>query len=393
MRARSDQNNKVLFVSFVPYLGGAQMSLLTILETLTDGVYPVLACPPDGPLAERALQVVPSLELLPLQQRSEAESRVRKGLRWAWSILRWTAANRSQLLAVHANGDPELKICVLSLLVFRLPVVVWFHSKILSPSTIRLAPLWRALRHRVLWAPVSSWLRGEGIRHGLFGFENSIVIPNPIDPVALMAPQDGRPSEGPVSVGYLGFEFEDKGIVTLASIAEQMRDDPVRFHVVTKERARDMNSTRVNEALDRLRALTETVEMRPRSSGGAIYEDMDILLIPSQAESFCRIAAEAMMNGIPVAATRLPALLEVVGNDEAGLLFPVDDAESAVRALRRLTGDPDFRRHLGDVGKSRAQRYLPDEVVAQLMAAYRTRFPLRNRLSKFAEERPGARDG
>ena len=54
------------------------------------------------------------------------------------------------------------------------------------------------------------------------------------------------------------------------------------------------------------------------------YRVTDVLLMPSLwRESFGRVAAEAMINGIPVLASRRGSLPELLG--DAGFLFDVDD--------------------------------------------------------------------
>ena len=64
------------------------------------------------------------------------------------------------------------------------------------------------------------------------------------------------------------------------------------------------------------------------------YKRMDVLAMPSHWEGFGLTAAEAMAAGVPVAASDVPGLREVVG--DAGLLFPVDDDEKLAMQLAKL---------------------------------------------------------
>ena len=77
-----------------------------------------------------------------------------------------------------------------------------------------------------------------------------------------------------------------------------------------------------------------------------------------------------MCNGLPVVATDIEPLHELVGDGEAGLLFPPGDAEAAAVALRRLLIDPALRRTCGERGRERAANFAPARVVDRLAELY-----------------------
>jgi glycosyltransferase involved in cell wall biosynthesis len=88
-----------------------------------------------------------------------------------------------------------------------------------------------------------------------------------------------------------------------------------------------------------------------------------IALSPSRsAETFGLAAAEAMATGLPVAASRVGALPELVG--EEGLV-PAGDAEALAAAITRLAGD----REAGERGRERVRAICAPEVVASGLAA------------------------
>jgi N-acetyl-alpha-D-glucosaminyl L-malate synthase BshA len=65
----------------------------------------------------------------------------------------------------------------------------------------------------------------------------------------------------------------------------------------------------------------------------------DLLLMTSLSESFCLAALEAMACGVPVLATRVGGLPEVVIQGETGFLFPVGDHDMAARLAANLLAD------------------------------------------------------
>jgi glycosyltransferase involved in cell wall biosynthesis len=228
------------------------------------------------------------------------------------------------------------------------------------------------LRRRVVWAAVSETARQELLAARVATERNSVVVPNPIDPDEVVPRSQSIRENSDLVIGYLGCEEASKGILLLPDIVERLGDLPVRVLVVTKERPRDRNSQEVNRALDRLRALAPAVVFRSRDHDVRnIYAEIDALLVPSLSESFCRIAAEAMVNGLPVIASDLPALRELIGNDEAGLLFKVGDVEAASAAIHALVTDTALRSGIARAGMDRSAAFAPDRVVARLLELYR----------------------
>jgi N-acetyl-alpha-D-glucosaminyl L-malate synthase BshA len=69
---------------------------------------------------------------------------------------------------------------------------------------------------------------------------------------------------------------------------------------------------------------------------GRAIASADMLLLPSQQESFGLVALEAMACGVPVIASRVGGLPEVIDDGRSGFLFPVGDIDGAVEKSVRL---------------------------------------------------------
>ena len=95
----------------------------------------------------------------------------------------------------------------------------------------------------------------------------------------------------------------------------------------------------------------------------------DIAVIPSRWEGFGLVAVEAMASGVPVIASDIPALREVVG--DAALLVPPSDPMALADAIRRLAADADLRRALSEAGLARVRRFDIQTTVAACEAVYR----------------------
>jgi glycosyltransferase involved in cell wall biosynthesis len=81
---------------------------------------------------------------------------------------------------------------------------------------------------------------------------------------------------------------------------------------------------------------------------------MDLLVIPSLRESFGLVAIEAMAMKVPVIASRIGGLEEIVEHGKTGMLVPPGDPAALAAAIRELADNPATRRRMGEAGRRRA---------------------------------------
>lgn len=98
----------------------------------------------------------------------------------------------------------------------------------------------------------------------------------------------------------------------------------------------------------------------------------DLLLLPSEKESFGLVALEAMACGVPTVGSKTGGLPEVVIHGETGYLAEVGDVEAMARYAVRLLTDPDLHRRFSENGIARAREFFcVDRVAEQYEAIYR----------------------
>jgi glycosyltransferase involved in cell wall biosynthesis len=85
----------------------------------------------------------------------------------------------------------------------------------------------------------------------------------------------------------------------------------------------------------------------------AVLSACDVLVQPSRWEGFCLAAAEAMAVGIPVVATNVAGLSEVVEDGVSGLLAKEGDLASLLERVRRVLNNPALRESLRQAGRER----------------------------------------
>jgi len=97
----------------------------------------------------------------------------------------------------------------------------------------------------------------------------------------------------------------------------------------------------------------------------------DLLLMTSLSESFCLAALEAMACGVPVLATDVGGLSEVVIGGKTGFLFPVGDHNTAIRQAVNLLSDPSRHRAMSKVAARHAACFGVERIVPAYEELYR----------------------
>ena len=95
------------------------------------------------------------------------------------------------------------------------------------------------------------------------------------------------------------------------------------------------------------------------------------VLLASDYEGCPLSVLEAMAAGVPVVATAVGGIPEIVADGETGLLTPRGDAQALARALETVLADRDLATRLGAEGRARARRELDRERMgAEVVALY-----------------------
>jgi N-acetyl-alpha-D-glucosaminyl L-malate synthase BshA len=97
----------------------------------------------------------------------------------------------------------------------------------------------------------------------------------------------------------------------------------------------------------------------------------DVLLLPSEQESFGLAALEAMACEVPVIASRVGGIPEVVTDGETGYLSEVGDVDKMAADAAKLLADATLRGEMGKRARESAvSRYRTDIVIPQYIEFY-----------------------
>jgi glycosyltransferase involved in cell wall biosynthesis len=100
-----------------------------------------------------------------------------------------------------------------------------------------------------------------------------------------------------------------------------------------------------------------------------LYSKADVFVFPSLMEGFGFAPVEAMASGIPVVASAISALPEVI--EDTGVLVPAKDSLALARAIKALAEDSEKRAELGRRGRERVERLFTwDKAMPSIISAY-----------------------
>jgi glycosyltransferase involved in cell wall biosynthesis len=223
-----------------------------------------------------------------------------------------------------------------------------------GPLVTRLKHRWNASMYRNAAAVVcwSSWARESVISDYGVPPERVVVIPPGVD-LTRWAPRTTR-LDGPVRIVFVGGDFVRKGGPELLQAFRSLDDNSAELTIVTKDPIGDAHDARVVVGLtpnDR-RLIDLVVEA-------------DLFLLPTRAETFGVAAVEAQAAGVPVIATDLAGLRDVVEDGRTGYLVPVSDQDALDGAVRRLVQDGPGRRAMGEAARKRASKLFDQRTNAQ----------------------------
>lgn len=345
-----------------PAEGGMRAQVRSLLEAA-----PVpLAAAPEAVLSflERDL---PGFTGLPLGDSLSFGGQLRAGVRAG----RWAKANKAEL--IHGHGIRWSPLFWAASLTSGLPLVVTLHNllpelpvpvNLILRMTLshakRLVCVSEAVANKVKLLSSSFVSRVRTVYNGinLDRFQDSNI------PTKEKARQQlGLSQEIPVAlcIARLSPEKDVSVFMEAANWVHGSRTTRYRAHYLIVGdgplRSELEHKAAAQYHQDRIQLLGQ------RDDIPLLLRAADVYCQPSREEGLGIAAIEAMASGLPVVATRVGGLPEVVENHKTGLLVPPGAPAALADALRALFADPALAEQMGRAGRARAERLFGRETM------------------------------
>ncbi len=103
-----------------------------------------------------------------------------------------------------------------------------------------------------------------------------------------------------------------------------------------------------------------------------VLSQLDLLVLPTVTpEAFGRVIIEAQACGVPVVATKVGGVVELVEDGVNGLLVPPEDCRSLQDAIVKIARDRDLAERLSENGRENAKKYSLDKMATETIGLYK----------------------
>lgn len=207
----------------------------------------------------------------------------------------------------------------------------------------------------------SDHLRERAVADGAVPAARAVTAHNGSDPAPAAKAHPAIAALEPPVVGYLGRMTEEKD--PLALVDALLRVDGISAALVG-------DGPLAAAVAERAAALGDRAVVLPYEGAGPALAGFDLVASAARFETFGIGLLEAMGAGLPVVATRVGGVPEVVQDGVTGILVEPGDTAALAAAIGRLAGDADLRRRMGEAGRERARRFSVAALADAIDAAY-----------------------
>jgi glycosyltransferase involved in cell wall biosynthesis len=177
------------------------------------------------------------------------------------------------------------------------------------------------------------------------------------DPAEGQFVQRARRNVAMMTVGYLGVLYRPKGVLELLDAAALLvqRAVPVRFEFAGDWfSAEDRTAIRERMAQHGLQDHVQFVGHVTGETKRSFFERIDLLAFPGyQTEGLPLVILEAMAAQLPVVATSVGAIPDILADGETGIIVPPRDVAALAAAIEKLVVDRSSREQMGRKGRER----------------------------------------
>ncbi|CUS77491.1 Glycosyltransferase involved in cell wall bisynthesis [Candidatus Kryptonium thompsonii] len=195
--------------------------------------------------------------------------------------------------------------------------------------------------------------------------EKLLVIHNGVDPSLFQNIVKSQPHNDKPIVTFVGRLAPPKDLFFLIDVAENI--DNAVFWIVGDGELREKVQRYVSK-----KGLTDRIVLwGERYDIPEIFSKTDIFVLPSRWEGLPLTIIEAMMAGLPVVASNVGGVPELVEDGVNGFLVPPGDIVKFTKALQTLIENETLRKEMGEAGRAKAMKnFSLDKMLSKTVEVY-----------------------
>lgn len=303
---------------------------------------------------------------------------------WAQVALRLHTLD-APLVHIHLSSRASFwrkaVVCALARLAGR-PYLLHAHGSEFSDFYEECSPAARRIVRAVLANATLVLALSEAWRTTLERISPRARIEVLMNAVPLSAPAERHPACARPNLLFFGEIARHKGVLELTRAFGEVASALPALQLVFAGTGRAVAETRELSAKLGLDGRTEFTGWLESERKRAVLADATIFVLPSYVEGVPMALLEAMSLGLPVIATPVGGVPEIVTHEVDGLLVPPGDVAALAAAIARLMSEPQLRERLGRAARATiAARFSLDTAVEQLLGFYR-RFGIQPRAAQ-----------
>lgn len=374
---------KICYYNHTGHVSGAERVLFMAMGGVDRQEHDVMLVAPDSPAMlsfceGQGIQLRPAPEL-----SARFTYRPDRLLFYLWSVLKLVARLRSIIKrerpdVIHANSTRAGIVAAIASIGMSMPVLWHIHDVLprhVVSSAIRMLALLSG-RNQII---AVSQATAEGFQAKLLRrFSKRVpvrVVHNGIDVhSARSLPAEAAEflksqgiNETDFRIGIVGQIAPRKGHLGLIrALAALCASDLPNARLLVVGAAifnRDSEYLAlVKQEAERLGVAKHVLFLGHRSDVATVLQSLDVLVLNSSSEPFSIVLLEALANGIPVIATRVDGVPELIINDVCGKLFDVGDEGALKHALRTVACNRELAHQMGTAGRERVASHFSREI-------------------------------
>ena len=171
---------------------------------------------------------------------------------------------------------------------------------------------------------------------------------------------------GKFLVGHVAaMDSLEKGHATLLEAAQTLQENSPDIQFIL------LGSGRLEEELRRQAEGLNNVSFEGWADDPITWiASFDLFAFPSMAESLGSTLLDVLRNGVPIVASRVGGIPEII-TEECGILIPPGDAQALAEQLVRLYRSEELRKRLSERGLEKAGQYSPELIAQRHLELYR----------------------